>query len=356
MAFDSSKRYHILFDAFPLRSRLTGLGQFCYNLLSEYGVQAEQNMEFSAFLRKEWIPNLEGLSVKIHKAGWIQRHHQDWMAGFFFGKYDLWHISEELARIVSAPKKTKVALTIHGLHFLDEGSEEQHEKKLKKVQSLADRADIVITNSDATTAAVKKNMQVPDSKLHRIYLGVSIAKESKKPAWAPREKFLFTVGSFLVRKNFHVLVPMIKELPFKLVMAGKFIDDYPEFIRQEAVKWGVEEQVLIRDEISEAEKNWCFQNCEAFVFPSISEGFGIPIVEALYFGKPIFLSRFGSLPEIGKDYAYYWDNFSPQEMAQKVKENIHSPIHINERRDYALSYSWAKAAKEYLTLYRSLLN
>src|SRR6218665_3071304 len=115
MAFDLNKQYNILFDAFPLEYRFTGLGQFCYNLLSEYGVQAEQNMEFSAFLRKEWIPNLEGLSVKIHKAGWIQRHHQDWMAGFFFGKYDLWHISEELARFVSAPKKTKVALTIHGL-------------------------------------------------------------------------------------------------------------------------------------------------------------------------------------------------------------------------------------------------
>src|SRR6218665_2946857 len=356
MAFDLNKQYNILFDAFPLRNRLTGLGHFCYNLLSEYGVQAEQNMKFTAFIRKESVPNLKGLSVKIQKAGWIQRHHQDWMKEFIFEKYDIWHISEELARIVSAPKKTKVALTIHGLHFLDEGSEEAHEKGLKKVQRLADRADIVITDSDATTALVKKNMQVSDSKLHRIYLGVSIEKELKKPAWARSEEFLFTVGSFLARKNFHALVPMIKELPFKLVIAGKFTNDYQGFIRQEAVRCGAEEQVLILDEISEAEKNWCFQHCEAFVFPSISEGFGIPIVEALYFGKPIFLSRFGSLPEIGKDYAYYWDNFSPQEMAQKVKENIHSPVNINERRDYALSYSWAKAAKEYLTLYRSLLN
>ena len=51
----------------------------------------------------------------------------------------------------------------------------------------------------------------------------------------------------------------------------------------------------------------------------------------------------------------YWDNFSPQGMAQKAKENIHSPTDINERRDYALSYSWANAAKEHLALCRSLL-
>jgi len=72
-----------------------------------------------------------------------------------------------------------------------------YEKKLKKVQRWADRADIVIADSDATAAAVKKNMQVSDSKLRRIYLGVSIAKDSKKPAWAPPRKISLRGGHVL---------------------------------------------------------------------------------------------------------------------------------------------------------------
>lgn len=352
---DSNKPFKILFDAFPLRNRLTGLGQFCFNLLHEYAAQAEKNIQFTAFIRAEGIQYLSGLPIKILKAGWLRRYHQPWMKDFIFERYDIWHASNEASRIIHIPENSKLVFTIHGLHCLDEGNKERMEKELKNTQSLADKAAIVVTDSEATTRVVKKNLNIPDNKLRRIYLGVNLSNEFQKPAWADGQKFIFAIGSFLLRKNFHTLIPMIKELPYKLVIAGRPNSSYYEQVRQDIVKYGVENQVIIPGEISDTEKNWCYQHCEAFAFPSFSEGFGIPIIEALYFGKPTFLSRFGSLPEIGSDYAYYWDNFSPQEMAQKVKENIDKPMDLEKCKAYALSYSWANTAKEYLAVYRSLL-
>ena len=77
---------------------------------------------------------------------------------------------------------------------------------------------------------------------------------------------------------------------------------------------GLEERIILPGEISDMDKYWLYKNCEAFVFPSMYEGFGLPVIEAMNFGKPVFLSTFSSLPEVGGKYALYWENFDSQLM------------------------------------------
>ena len=110
--------------------------------------------------------------------------------------------------------------------------------------------------------------------------------------------------------------------------------------------------------MTESDKAWYYKNCAAFVFPSIAEGFGLPVIEAMHFGKPVFLSKFTSLPEVGGNAAYYFDNFDAKHMQQIFKEGMQDFIARN-RADEMLAqadkFSWEQAANQYLELYSECL-
>jgi glycosyltransferase involved in cell wall biosynthesis len=116
--------------------------------------------------------------------------------------------------------------------------------------------------------------------------------------------------------------------------------------------------VHIQLDLSEAQKAWLYATCEGFLFPSLAEGFGLPPLEAMCFGKPVFLSRLTSLPEVGGDAAYYFDDFDAATMRRTVRAGI--ARHTTERRDalaneQAKRFSWSRCADEYVALYRKLL-
>ena len=121
---------------------------------------------------------------------------------------------------------------------------------------------------------------------------------------------------------------------------------------------GVNERLRLIGPISEAEKSWYYQNCYAFAFPSLSEGFGLPVAEAMSVGKPVFLSDKTALPEIGKDVAFYFSDFNEVRM-----QNVFiSGMELYKKNtawqkgsgNAALIFCWQKAASQYIDLYRSL--
>ena len=91
---------------------------------------------------------------------------------------------------------------------------------------------------------------------------------------------------------------------------------------------------------------------------SLAEGFGFPVLEAMQCGKPVFLSRATSLPEIGGDDAMYFDSFAPEAMAAVVADglarNAMNPLIAARLRDHATAFSWAAAAHRYAAVYASL--
>ena len=97
------------------------------------------------------------------------------------------------------------------------------------------------------------------------------------------------------------------------------------------------------------------------MFPSLCEGFGLPPIEAMKFGKPCFLSTCTSLPEIGGELAYYWPVLQPEEMATVVREQISSPDFESPEngqriRNYAQKFDWEKCAQGYIDYYLDILN
>src|SRR5207344_1223577 len=116
--------------------------------------------------------------------------------------------------------------------------------------------------------------------------------------------------------------------------------------------------VRIQLDLSEAQKAWLYATCEGFLFPSLAEGFGLPPLEAMCFGKPVFLSRLTSLPEVGGDAGYYFDSFDGAAMRRTVEVGL--ARHVAEQRAplalaQAKRFSWSRCADEYVAQYRDLL-
>ncbi|PGH39052.1 MAG: hypothetical protein CRN43_11465 [Candidatus Nephrothrix sp. EaCA] len=341
---------HIMVDASSLRYRYTGIGQFCYHLLQGLARLENPPVSLQAYVHPRFVQNVPE-NIKPRPAAFIERHAPNFLQPCFFKDVKIWHATSENGRLTNIRKKAKLILTIHGLHFLDEDTGRIISKRLKKMQALVNRADVIATVSDFTRNLAQEHLHT-NKPIHRIYNGLSLSAHSETPAQYPRRRFLFSIGTFFPRKNFVSLLPMLQCLDFDLVIAGSNQNPAGEIFKNTMRRLGLQNRVHLPGEISESEKNWYYKNCEAFVFPSLSEGFGFPVIEAFHFGKPVFLSRCGSLPEIGKDFAFYWPDFEPRQMAEIVTEGLQNPIRqTSSRIAYAHTFSWEEAAKKYMNLY-----
>ncbi len=276
--------------------------------------------------------------------------------------FDVWHASNQGSRYMPSDNNIKKVLTIHDLNFLyeNETRAEKIKRSLKKIQTDINKADKICTISQYVKNDVQKHLNVNDKEIEVIYNGCNITRieNLQLPAQIPGQPFIFTVGSIMQKKNFHVLPALLCNNKLRLLIAGKVEQEqYQNKIKEAAVKHGVADRVIFTGTISDNDKKWYFQNCEAFVFPSIAEGFGLPVIEAMAFGKPVFLSTATSLPEIGGELAYYFQSFNADDMQQTFKNgmqhyNTYHPAEAIIKR--ARSFNWDTAAKKYISLYKLL--
>jgi glycosyltransferase involved in cell wall biosynthesis len=275
---------------------------------------------------------------------------------------DIWHTTYQLSQYIPKSKKVKCVLTVHDLNFLhEEKSPAKVSKYLYKHQRNIDRCDHIVAISNFTKAEILRHLDVGNKPITVIHNGCaeSIVSLDHKPAYVPDKPFLFGLGTVNSKKNFHVLIPLLENNEYELIIAGKPDPIYVEKIIQEAKSLGVENRIRVIGGINEEDKYWYYKYCTAFLFPSIAEGFGIPPIEAMKFGKPVFLSTSTSLPEIGGSAAYYFTDFQPKRMQSDFATgmadyDLRKPG--EEIIKYAKQFTWEDSAKSYLEVYRKVLN
>ena len=206
-----------------------------------------------------------------------------------------------------------------------------------------------------------ENLSVKDKPVFVIHNGTHhvIVPAPKPDGYLPARPFLFTMGYVNQKKNFHTLVPLLKDKDLELVIAGKLDEpDYVQKIRKLAAQLDVTDRLHILGPVSENDKAWYLKNCTAFMMPSLAEGFGAPVVEAMAFGKPLFLAERTSLPEIGADVAFYFSNFEEAAMRQIFNDGMlcYSKNGLLEKIiARGKDFDWEEKAKEYLKVYSSVL-
>ncbi|MGJ1348389.1 glycosyltransferase family 4 protein [Sphingobacterium siyangense] len=344
---------NIIFDAERMKYKYNGLYYFCYHLGHEL-MKLDRDNELHFYYNNKTSPEF-GLKAQYIKQYSYEKFHMPTFKG-----YDVWHSSFQLSNYFPRNKKIKVVSTIHDLNFLREEQEPYIIKRfLKKIQSNIDRADDIVAISNYVRKDIIENCNLRGKEIQVIYNGNNI-DESKIVTTTHQEKsvdnFIFTIGTINKKKNLHILPYLLLGNKLKLIISGAINEpDYQKKILQIACEIGVQDRLTLTGPITEEQKYRYLKECSLFVFPSITEGFGLPVIEAMAFGKKVLLSKHTCLPEIGGDRAFYLDSDEEEFMEyfgrNRIEELIDSQIDELSIINWAKNFTWEKSAKSYWDLY-----
>lgn len=176
------------------------------------------------------------------------------------------------------------------------------------------------------------------------------------------KQFIMYIGRPTPHKNLERLIKAFgliqaQHQDLLLVLAGKKDANYQR-IEKMVHKDGVK-NVVFTDFVSEGQLRWLYEHCAAYVFPSLSEGFGLPGLEAMVHGAPVVSSNATCLPEIYGDAAYYFDPYDIQAMAEAINtvlinDNLRLEL-IGKSKEQVAKYSWQRMAEQTLAVYRQVL-
>ncbi len=349
----------IIFDCERMKYPHTGLYHFCHQLGMALKEQADPAKEEISFYVRESEHSAFG-----NHANYLKQNSLHKFILPPIGKYSVWHATYQATQYYPFNRRIKTVFTIHDLNFLYDDSKPafKRERELKKIQKRIDRADHVVGISAFTLNDVKNNLKLGNKPSSVIYNGCNFRDIGvpQPPAQSPPGKFLYTIGTITDKKNFHVLPALLAGNEMQLIVSGIVQSEaYFQKIKDEAVKHGVADRVIFTGAVSENDKQWYMSHCEAFLFPSLAEGFGLPVIEAMRVGVPVILSTLTALPEIGGTQAYYFQQFDPEYMRQVLSGALNDfasdragkSAAIKERAAY---FNWKDAANQYLQIYRSL--
>lgn len=202
------------------------------------------------------------------------------------------------------------------------------------------------------------------SKIHTTLLAGEVIGAKPEPITELDGKdFLFFVGNAFPYKNLNLIVDAYEKVvstnpSLHLVFAGKFDKFY------EAVEAYVKQKKLpnihFLGYISDGEKRWLFQRAKAYVVASLSEGFHMPLLEAMEDDCPVLSSTATCLPEVANDAALYFDPYSSDELAEKISallsDNAIREKLIKKGRKRVKQFSWQQTAEQTLEVYKQILN
>jgi glycosyltransferase involved in cell wall biosynthesis len=177
------------------------------------------------------------------------------------------------------------------------------------------------------------------------------------------KRFIMYVGRPTPHKNLWRLIEAFRELKgshpdLHLVLAGKLDKNYQD------IKQKTEDEqranIIFTDFVSEGQLRWLYENCAAYAFPSLSEGFGLPGLEAMAHGAPVVSSEATCLPEVYGDAAHYFDPLDVQSIADALNEvltdkQLRAQL-IESGYQQASAYSWERMAQQTLAIYNHALD
>lgn len=346
-----------LIDTERLRDPFSGLGQFCRHLGTELVRQQPADARLT-FLVPPGQRGTFGPTVDYRISGPLAK------LGVT-GRFDVWHSTHQDSTYGPFPgSRAKMVLTVHDLNFLQRADYTASRKaqKLAQLQRRVDRADVLTAISQFTADQLREQIQLPpDKPIHVIHNGVAdltALVPADRPAVVPDAigPFFLFLGVIHPKKNVQVLLPLLEAFPdWHLVLAGPDGHPFAQHLRAEADRLGIADRFWMPGAVDEPTKAWLYAHCGAFLFPSLAEGFGLPIVEAMQAGKPIFLANATSLPEIGGPDAYYFSELEPEPMAETIFDGLNdfaqNPFRAKRLIKRAAEFTWARAAAAYWQVY-----
>ena len=385
-----------MIDSEPLLARhLTGIGYNQADTIDAYARMYDDELVFSGFalrgkaeksarLRKHAEQCAEGKGrVKIFPLLSSGMYRLAWGLcmlpipyRIFFGGADITHFFNFL---IPPGVKGKKVCTVHDLAFKAYPETVAKRTRMLLERQLARtlrRADSVVVVSEFTKRELKKYYPwVNEENVHVVYNGVdhnvfypraldSTGKEILDRLGLERGKYFFYLGTIEPRKN---LARAIEGYAIAYKAARARGEEFPPFVLGGKCGWyydeilnkshelGISDMVRFIGYVERAEMVYLYSHCTAFVFPSVYEGFGIPVAEAMACGAPVITSDVSSLPEVGGDAAVYCDPMSVESIA-KAFTDIYTNHELSAQCSRkgivrAATFTWDNAAKALRAVY-----
>lgn len=283
------------------------------------------------------------------------------------GKYDIFHPTYYESYYLNYLKNKKLIITIHDMvHeiFEDDFKDDTYNTaKYKKL--LAYKSDKIIAVSNNTKNDILKFYpDISEDKIEVIHHGNSFEKFNQNSTFNLNlpEKYILFVGNRNLYKNFNLfltsIAPLLEqdsELKLFIIGSAGISEEEKILFKQLHV-----ESSIIYHRAKDYELPYIYNKALCFVFPSLYEGFGFPILEAFQCGCPVVASKSSSLPEVGQDCCEYFDPKSQESICEKValvvKDNDLRKIMINRGLKRAKDFDWEKTALKTYNVYKSVLN
>ncbi len=267
-------------------------------------------------------------------------------------------------------KQCRYVLTIYDLKSLYV-REDQWNQHLPSYAKAMKCADVIIAISQSTKNDIVRHFSSPEQKVRVVYLGVdeSFQKLDNQTVQAVLKKYSLTKRYFLTdgrvpRKNAERVIQAFAQFKYnndyELVLLGvtpdcMLVPRYKQLIEEYKLSERVK---LIPNIESIAEMAALYNGAFCFIFPSLYEGFGLSVLEAMACGTPVITSNVSSLPEVGGEAALYVDPQSVTEimnaMTKMSDDNLLRQSLIEKSRNRIKMFSWRKMAAETLAIYKEV--
>ena len=271
---------------------------------------------------------------------------------------DLFHGLNQ--RLPSIPMRRAIA-TFHDLFVMtgEYSTSEFRARFTAQARDAAERADAVIAVSEFTRSQVVSLLGVDPARVHVVHHGTRKFPEQGN-APPGREKVILNVGAIQKRKNIARLVEAFETLgpEWQLVLAGSHGYGAEEILARIAAS-PARNRIRVTGYLSPEELAGWYARAAVFAFPSLDEGFGMPLLEAMAAGVPVITSNRSALPEVAGDAALLVDPHNSEALGQALRElsvNVDLCRELARRGTArAQTFTWEKAVRETWDVYRTLL-
>ena len=231
------------------------------------------------------------------------------------------------------------------------------------------KAEKVITVSENTKKDILRMFKVNPEKIEVIYNGVGkefIEKDKEQTNYLyekyniPKDKkLLMYVGNLKPHKNLERLITAYSKINdienTRLLLVGKAFEKY-NVLEEIEKQLGIEKNVIHTGMVEQEELVDLYNLVDLFVFPSLYEGFGLPVLEALSCGTPVVCSNNSSIPEVGGNMVKYFDAYNTENMKKQIEEELNNPTNIDKEKlqEWLNKFSWHENAKKVKEIFEEI--
>lgn len=236
-----------------------------------------------------------------------------------------------------------------------------------KLHNAITKSDKIVCVSNFTKQQLIEGFNVPEEKTAVIYQTCHEAFkvnytndeiQALKTKYQLPEEYLLNVGTIEQRKNTLPLVEAMTSIDLPLVLVGRKTDYFKQ-LEQIISDKNLQHKVHVLEDVALADLALIYQGAKLFVYTSLIEGFGIPLIEAGFSGVPILCNASGVFPEAAGPHSCLVEDLSSEHLAMGINELLNNPDELHKMsiagKEYAKHFDEQKIARQWMQLYESIL-